>query len=151
MLREEIGRFYQFPPSIELNRLPGPAENQSRFVNSNKIISLSTQPLDGIDLVLTVAHLNLQIAMSTCTGDCDLSTFDGAGQILRRKLEAADCSGRTAPNSRTSYRYLGCPTCRRLSRMAGLTFEPSGAHASRQMRDGFSDGLKKRVPRMAPS
>jgi hypothetical protein len=91
-LRSAIGKFYGYR-TIELNRLPGPAENQIRFFSGGQVALGGTQvdtpylpPQDGIDLVLAVAQLNLQIAMAASLTSCDLSTFDGAARRLKAKV-----------------------------------------------------------------
>jgi hypothetical protein len=108
LLKNEIGRFYGFR-TVELNRLPGPAANQLRFFNANQIASLTAEPKDDIDLTLIVAHLNLQIAMSNSVEGCDLSTFDGAARILKRKLERAGVRRKADPSFSRLLQIPGVP------------------------------------------
>ena len=70
---------------IDLTRLPGVDANQAKFSSLGKIN-------DPVELVLRVAEMNLEIAMSAFVGDCDLFTCEGADELLINKLHRAGIS-----------------------------------------------------------
>lgn len=65
--------------SVHLTHLAGVAPNEFRVLNIEQI-------RDGIDLVLRVAEVNLEILMAHLYGKADLGTSVGAETILRQKL-----------------------------------------------------------------
>jgi len=77
-LRDLISR-YCGGNHVDLLRLPGIRDDQVR-------ISAEDGPSDAAGLVLAVAELNLEIAMSIRLNGCDISTFNQAGRLLRHKL-----------------------------------------------------------------
>jgi len=64
---------------IDLRRLEGVGPNQIRFLGLDRI-------KDPVDLVLRIAEINMEICMSTLSGDADLFTSDGAELLLKDKL-----------------------------------------------------------------
>ena len=87
MQKEEFSTFVletcgQNVAHIDLNRLPGLAENQMRVLNVNIL-------RDPIDLVLRIAEINMEIYMSTLADNADLFTSQGAEELLKHKLVRA--------------------------------------------------------------
>jgi len=67
---------------VDPARLRGVGPNQYRVLNLEEV-------RDGIDLVLRVAEINLEIAMSDLYGQSDLGTSVGAEHLLKDKLARA--------------------------------------------------------------
>jgi len=65
--------------SINLTNLSGVEPNQFRVLNLEQI-------KDGVDLVLRVAEINLELLMAELYGDADLCTSAGAETLLQKKL-----------------------------------------------------------------
>ncbi|MBU4445256.1 MAG: hypothetical protein L6422_12805 [Candidatus Marinimicrobia bacterium] len=68
--------------SAQLARLSGVAPNQFRVLNLEQV-------RDGVDLVLRVAEINLEIMMAHLYGQADLGTSAGAEILLKKKLARA--------------------------------------------------------------
>jgi len=64
---------------IDLRRLEGVGPNQMRVLGLDRV-------KDPVDLVLRIAEINMEIYMSTLSGDADLFTSDGAELLLKDKL-----------------------------------------------------------------
>ena len=71
--------------AISLNRLTGLAPNQLR-------VSSLKPPQDGVDLVLRVAELNLELALGSILGNLDVAISEGANRILSGKLRRVGVS-----------------------------------------------------------
>src|SRR5262249_33237458 len=74
--------FKHEPPGKErarLTHLTGVGPNQLRVGHGDSI-------RDGIDLVLRIAEINLEILMGQSLGECDLGTSAGADALLKGKL-----------------------------------------------------------------
>jgi len=69
----------QEPNKIDLKRLEGVGPKQIRFLGLHGI-------KDAIDLVLRIAEINMEIYMSTLSGNADLFTSEGAELLLKDKL-----------------------------------------------------------------
>lgn len=67
---------------IDLRRLEGVGPSRNRVLGLDRI-------KDPVDLVLRIAEINMEIFMSTLSGDADLFTSDGAELLLRDKLNRA--------------------------------------------------------------
>lgn len=65
--------------SVKLPWLTGVSPNQLRVSSLRHI-------RDGVDLVLRIAEINLEVMMAHIYGECDIGTSDGAQRILERKL-----------------------------------------------------------------
>lgn len=70
--------------NIYLERLEEVQPNETRILKHNYEIT------DVVDLVLRVAEINMEIAMSTQSSNADLFTSDGADNILRQKVFRAN-------------------------------------------------------------
>lgn len=69
------------PPGVgRLSRLSGVMPDQARFLAADGVLK------DGVDLVLRVAEINLELMMAHDYDQSDLSTSEGAEEILQNKL-----------------------------------------------------------------
>jgi hypothetical protein len=75
--------------SIDLTRLPGVEANQVKCSSLGEI-------KNPVELVLRVAEVNLEIAMSLSVGGCDVFTCDGVDELLTNKLRRAAVSRKLA-------------------------------------------------------
>jgi hypothetical protein len=133
--KNEMGRLLGFRDAT-LSRLPGLGPNQLRFFNTlqisndgSQIVSPYGPPQDAIDLTLSIAQLNIQIAMASSLEDCDLSTFDSAVRLLEGKLRRAGTKWINQELA-SAFELPGVPDVRRA--VAEGRLDPSSLWAARQ-------------------